>query len=161
MPALPAAMIFSAFGCAWLARRLGQLTLAGVHWVPALGAAALALFLAFDLAAPFWLERPVEYRQAGLALRGSLPDGARMLARKRQAPFYAGATWEWLPYADAEGVAEYARARQADYILLDRRTVVPLRPQLVELLDPAKAPEWLRPIYYDEAGGVVVYFIER
>jgi hypothetical protein len=162
LPALPAAMILAAFGWEWLDRRFGGRVLApGLRWGTALSAAALALFLAFDLAAPFLLQRPTEYRRAGLALRGALPDGARMLARKRQAPFYAGAIWEWLPFADAAGVAEYARAHGADYVLLDRRTVVPLRPQLVDLLDPANAPGWLRPIYYDEAGGVVVYFVER
>jgi hypothetical protein len=124
-------------------------------------AATVFLFAAFDLTAPFWLPRPTEYRTAGLALRSQLPEGTHVLARKRQAPFYAGATWEWLPFADLDGVLDYAGAHGADYILLDRRTVVPLRPQLVDLLDPANAPEGLTPIYFDPAGGVVVYHVER
>jgi hypothetical protein len=184
LPALPAAMIFAGFGWERVMRRLkaddGRPPTPGAHlrgrpadrrvwglkievwsWAPVLLAATFVLFAGFDFAAPFWLSRPTEYRKAGLALRGQLPAGAHVLARKRQAPFYAGGTWEWLPFAELTGVVDYAKSHQADYLLLDRRTVVPLRPQLVDLLDPANAPAGLRPIYYDEAGGVVVYFIER
>ena len=124
-------------------------------------ALTLILFTLADLAGPFLYPRPTEYRAAGLAVRDQLSGDAHVLARKRQIPFYAGAVWEWLPFAELEGVLDYARAHQADYIVIDRFTAPALRPQLAYLLDPANAPPVLTPIYYDEVGGVVIYRIAR
>lgn len=158
LPPLPAAMIFAARGWAWLSGRplAWRSISAGGLWL----SATLILFGFAGLAGPFLYPRPLEYRAAGLALRTQLPEGAHMLARKRQTPFYAGATWEWLPYADLAGVLDYAEAHEADYLMLDARTIA-LRPQLASLLDPANAPAaLLTPIYEDE-GNVVVYKIQR
>ena len=83
-----------------------------------------------------------------------------MLARKRQTPFYAGAVWEWLPFAELDGVLAYAAEHNADYIVIDAFTVLVLRPQLVYLLDPANAPPVLTVVYYDVAQGVVIYRID-
>ncbi len=165
LPTLPAALIFAAYGWAWLGERLPTLHLAErlasrpVPLVSTLVAATLAVFIVGDLAGPFLYPRPTEYRLAGLTLRGQLPQGAHMLARKRQVAFYAGATWEWLPFADLEGVLEYADSHAADYLVIDEFTTPALRPQLAYLLDPANAPPGLKPVYYDETGGVVVYQI--
>jgi len=122
-------------------------------------ALTLILFTLADLAGPFLYPRPTEYRAAGLAVRDQLSGDAHVLARKRQIPFYAGAIWEWLPFAELEGVLDYARAHQADYIVIDRFTAHALRPQLAYLLDPANAPPVLTAIYSDEVGGVVIYRI--
>ncbi len=84
-----------------------------------------------------------------------------MLTRKRQIPFYAGVHWEWLPFADLEGVLAYAADHEANYIALDARTTVPLRPQLIPLLDPTNAPGELSMIYYDETTQLVVYRIQQ
>ncbi|MGH2523416.1 MAG: ArnT family glycosyltransferase, partial [Anaerolineales bacterium] len=172
-PTLPAAMIFTACGWAWLGKRLGQtrahtqvrpyqvrprkrvgpfrLTLA-----PTLVAATLFVFALGDLAGPFLFPRPTEYRTAGLALRDKLPEGAHILARKRQIPFYAGATWEWLPFADLDGVMAYADSHQAEYIVIDEFTIPALRPQLAYLLDPQAAPDGLTPIYVSTDPRIVI-----
>lgn len=153
LPELPAAMIFAAFG--WthlLSKRSGRL-------MPTLFALTVAAFLAADLVGPFVYPRPIEYRTAGLALRGQLPDDAHMLARKRQIPFYAGVQWEWLPFDEVEGVLVYAAEHDAEYIALDARTTIPLRPQLAQLLDPTAAPPNLSPVYVDADAGVIVYEI--
>jgi hypothetical protein len=84
-----------------------------------------------------------------------LPPGARILARKRQLPFYTGGVWVWLPFAELDGVLDYAESHQIDYLVLDRYTTPNLRPQLVYLLDPAKAPANLAPVYVGDR--VVVY----
>jgi 4-amino-4-deoxy-L-arabinose transferase-like glycosyltransferase len=156
LPVLPAAMIFvacglTALGQRWRDRRLGRLARL---WL----AVMLAAFALGSLAGPFLFPRPLEYRAAGLAVQAQLPEGAHMLARKRQVPFYAGAFWEWLPYGDLEHVLEYARGHNARYLVLDEATTPWLRPQLAHLLDPAVAPAGLVPIYARD--GVVIYALE-
>jgi hypothetical protein len=158
LPTLPALMIFAAEGWYTLFARLR-----GPGWrrgLPALLlAASLGLFVLGDLAGPFLFPRNLEYRTAGLALNGLLPEGAHMLARKRQAPFYAGVFWEWLPYGDLETVLAYARAHDAAYIVVDEATTPSLRPQLAFLLDPVAAPPSLRPVYVSSGGPVVIIYL--
>ncbi len=159
MPELPAALIFAAFGWRWLWARLPGLTRT-IPLAAALLVVTLALFVVADVAGPFLYPRPTEYRAAGLALHGTLPEGSHMLARKRQTPFYAGAVWEWLPFAELDGVLAYAAEHNADYIVIDAFTVPILRPQVVYLLDPANAPPVLTVVYYDVVQGVVIYRID-
>jgi hypothetical protein len=156
-------MLFAAQGWTWLMDKLPawrlpvinrSVSLAGL-WL----AGALLVFLLADLSGPFMYPRPTGYRTAGLALRGEIPAGAHILARKRQLPFYANGVWEWLPYADLDGVLAHARREGADYLVLDQFTIPDLRPQLAYLLDPTKAPAGLTPIYVDDT--VVVYQIEQ
>jgi 4-amino-4-deoxy-L-arabinose transferase-like glycosyltransferase len=168
LPALPALMLLAA--CGWnlldeylpvvrvlLGGRSRRWPLAAV-----LVGATLAAFAAADLAGPFLVPRPLEYRAAGLALRGAVPAGAHILARKRQVPFYAGATWEWLPYGTLDEVLAYAEAHEARYLVVDEATTPSLRPQLAGLLEPGSAPASLRAVYVAEEGPrVVVYEISR
>jgi hypothetical protein len=165
-PALPAAMLLAAGGWTILDNYLpvARFMLAGRsrRWPTAsLGVTlTLAAFAAGSLAGPFLFPSPTEYRAAGLALQGMVPEGAHMLARKRQIPFYANGTWEWLPYGDLETVLDYAAAHEAEYLVLDEATIH-LRPQLRPLLtSPLDAPPSLEPIYHADAGPrVVVYRI--
>jgi hypothetical protein len=83
------------------------------------------------------------------------------LARKRQIPFYAGGVWEWLPFADLDGVLAYAATHNAEYLVVDKFTTPALRPQLAYLLDPTNAPDHLEPVYVDDAAGIVIYRISR
>ncbi len=164
LPALPAALLLAACGWhvldAWLP--VVRLTLAGRsrRWplVTILVALTLIGFTAADLAAPFLIAQPTEYRTAGLALRGVVPADAHILARKRQIPFYAGATWEWLPYGDLNTVLAYAAAHDAAYLVLDAATTPSLRPQLAYLLDPAAAPTGFTPVYVSTVGPQVVVY---
>lgn len=167
LPALPAVLLLAACGWqvldTWLP--VVRLMVAGRsrRWplVTLLVAATLAAFTAASLAGPFLIPQPTEYRTAGLALREIVPPDAHLLARKRQIPFYAGATWEWLPYGDLATVLAYAAAHDADYLVLDAATTPSLRPQLAYLLDPAAAPVGLTPVYVSASGpSVVVYRIE-
>jgi 4-amino-4-deoxy-L-arabinose transferase-like glycosyltransferase len=159
LPALPALLILAAAGWSGLlAREHGPGLRRALPRV--LLGLTLVLFVLGDLAGPFLFPRNLEYRAAGLALRGLLPEGAHVLARKRQVPFYAGAFWEWLPFADLDGVLAYARAHDANYLVVDDATTPSLRPQLAYLLDPTTAPAMLTPIYVSENGPrVVVYEI--
>ncbi|MBE7553507.1 MAG: hypothetical protein HS126_20745 [Anaerolineales bacterium] len=173
---LPILMIFTARGWMWLEKRLlalplslrgrgergegplfGFVTPQPVSLAMLLVAATLALCTLASLAGPFLYPRPLEYRTAGLALRQQVAPGAHILARKRQVAFYADGVWDWLPFAELEGVLAYAAAHRADYLVLDQYTTPDLRPQLAHLLDPANAPASLTPVYVGDE--VIVYRI--
>jgi 4-amino-4-deoxy-L-arabinose transferase-like glycosyltransferase len=154
LPLLPGAMMLTAFSLKSEARspqpprhpptRLGIWILEFEIWNLGFGL-LLALFLAADLLGPFLIPRPVEYKALGLWMRehGISGTEAGVLARKRQPAFYAGARWEWLPLADTEGMLAYAAGHRAQYAVIDERTALSLRPDLVYLLDPRAAPESL------------------
>lgn len=160
---LPVMMIFAAQGWSWLINRFPRprFFLFSYHLslIILLVTLTLALFTLASLAGPFLYPRPTGYRAAGLALRNQIPPGSHILARKRQIPFYAGGVWEWLPYADLDGVLDYAQTHNAKYLVVDQYTTPNLRPQLAYLLDPANAPDTLTPVYTDEVAEVVVYRI--
>lgn len=160
---LPIFMIFTARGWIWLAEKLPKFRFPKISQPVSLAAIGLAatliLFTLADLSGPFLYPRPLEYRSAGLALRGQIPPNAPILARKRQLPFYAGGVWIWLPFADLDGVLAYAASHKIDYLVLDQSTTPSLRPQLAYLLDPAKAPANLQPIYASQE--IVVYHINK
>ncbi len=164
LPALPAALLLAACGWhvldTWLP--VIRLMVAGRsrRWplVAILVAFTLLAFTAADVAGPFLIPQPTEYRTAGLALREVIPPGAHILARKRQVPFYAGATWEWLPYGDLNTMLAYAATHSATYLVLDAATTPSLRPQLAYLLDPAAAPPGFTPVYVSAAGPPVVVY---
>lgn len=159
LPALPVLMMYAAAGWHVLGQRWPAASRPR-HWARLFLALTVALFVLGDLAGPFRVPRSLEYRAAGLALRGLVPEGAHMLARKRQVPFYAGALWEWLPYDDLQGVLEYARGHNAGYLVVDDATTPELRPQLAFLLHPENAPGSLTPVYVSAGGPrVVVYQI--
>lgn len=158
---LPIAMILVAVGLVWLAQKLPAVRLVGRR-LPlggALVAGLLAAFVAASLAGPFLYPRPVGYRTAGLALRGQIPAGGRMFARKRQLPYYANGVWDWLPFGPLDSVLAAARRRHIDYLVVDSYTTPSLRPQLDFLLNPAQAPATLTAVYVSP--DVVVYRIGR
>ncbi|MDH3674365.1 MAG: glycosyltransferase family 39 protein [Anaerolineae bacterium] len=162
---LPVMMVFAAQGWTWLGRRLPSLRLPGqarsVSLATLLLATTLTLFALAGLSGPFLYPRPTGYRTAGFALRDQIASGAHILARKRQIPFYAGGVWEWLPFADLDGVLAYAATHNAEYLVVDKFTTPALRPQLAYLLDPTNAPDHLEPVYVDDAAGIVIYRISR
>lgn len=164
LPALPALLLLAACGWTYLDDYLpvARFMLAGRsrRWpLAAIGVGlTLVAFTLGSLAGPFLFPSPTEYRTAGLALRGQLPPDAHLLARKRQVPFYAQATWEWLPYGDLDTVLAYAAAHDAEYLVLDDATTPALRPQLADLLNPELAPPSLTPIYVSQAGPRVVVY---
>ncbi|MCC6187614.1 MAG: glycosyltransferase family 39 protein [Anaerolineales bacterium] len=153
LPALPALMLLAACGWNLLDEYLPVLRveIAGRarRWPLAalLVGLTLVVYALADVAGPFLFPRPTEYRTAGIALRGLVPEEAHIMARKRQVPFYAGVAWEWLPYGTLDDVLRYAAAHGARYLVVDGTTTPDLRPQLAPLLDPTSAPANLTPVY--------------
>ncbi|HEY65304.1 MAG TPA: glycosyltransferase family 39 protein [Caldilineae bacterium] len=73
--------------------------------------------------------------------------------------FHAGAAWAATPAEEWPWVLRYARARGADYLVVDQWEVERLRPQLRFLLDPAQAPPELEHLatLRGGVGPVVIY----
>lgn len=167
LPLFPAGMLWTARGLApadrtvsaRLARTADRLPVVRFFLRGPLTALLLALFVAADLTAPFFIPRPTEYRDAGLALRGALPPQAPVLMRKRQFAFYANVSYESLPFADLPGVLDYAAKKGASYIVVDERTTPATRPMLVYLLTPPPPPPL--ELFYRTSSGVplIVYQI--
>ncbi|HZY44751.1 MAG TPA: hypothetical protein VFF70_08380, partial [Anaerolineae bacterium] len=123
----------------------------------------IALFVAVDIGAMFFIPRPIEYRAAGLALRGQIPANAPVLMRKRQIAFYSNTAYEWIPFSDVQGVLDYGQTKGADYFMIDSATTLATRPQLVYLLDETNAPSLIR-VFYKTGGDtdkVIVYQIVK
>jgi 4-amino-4-deoxy-L-arabinose transferase-like glycosyltransferase len=146
LPFIPAGLMWAADGLLmaddWLtAKRIRPFS-------PFKGIALAALlsiaFLAADVAGAFLVPAPLEYKALGEWMaEHNVGRGEIVMARRRQAPFYAGSRWEWLPLADTEGLLARAAERSARYVVIDERTVPSLRPDLAYLLDPEAAPAGL------------------
>jgi hypothetical protein len=105
-----------------------------------IGLLALAFCMA-DVTGTFLVPAPLEYKALGEWMATHhVGQGEGVMARKRQAPFYAHARWEWLPLANTEGMLDYAASHRAQYVVIDERTVPALRPELAYLLDARAAP---------------------
>jgi hypothetical protein len=160
LPLLPAGMLWAARGLIVADNKVAQTLSLWVHrrseaelarWSASLKRLAflnrnlvtlvlLALFVAADIGAMFFIPRPTEFRTAGLALRGTLAAQSPVLMRKRQLGFYANVNYESLPFSDLQGVFDYAAQKRATYFELDSRTTPETRPQLAYLLQqPAPA----------------------
>ncbi len=158
LPLVPAGMVWAARGLGWADRRI-QDAVTRLRFEYAVTALLLSLFVVADLAAMFFIPRPTEYRDAGLALRGRIPPGAPVLMRKRQIAFYANASFESLPFSDLAGVRAYAHEKGAELFVVDARTTPATRPELVYLL--YEHPPSLQVVYQAPAEQVIVYKLSQ
>jgi len=93
--------------------------------------------------------RPVEYKVAGLWMRENLTP-ALIISRKPQVGYYAGMkTTGPTPLDTLDDIHERAIDAGARYLVVDERYSVAMVPSLLPLLEPANAPDWLRPLHHD------------
>ena len=158
LPLLPGVMLLTAIGLQPFAVRSPLFIIRHLSFVTS--SFFVIIFLTADLLGPFFIPRPVEYKTLGAWMREQAISGSDVgvLARKRQPAFYAGARWEWLPLADTDGLLAYAASHQAQYIVIDERTVPTLRPQLAYLLNPAQAPPTLKVIHVEDSEKKIVLY---
>jgi hypothetical protein len=123
----------------------------------------IAMCVASDIGAMFFIPRPIEYRTAGLALRGQIQTNRPVLMRKRQIAFYSNTAYDWLPFSGLPGVLDYAQLNGADYFVIDSDTTPVVRPQLTYLLAPSNAPPSIA-VFYETGSAndkVIVYQIGK
>jgi 4-amino-4-deoxy-L-arabinose transferase-like glycosyltransferase len=157
VPAIPLVALLAAGGFEALATALAARTRSPG---PArrLANGALACLVAGSLLYLALRVRPIddapEHRAAGLwlaghrarARAGSAP-GPIVLSRKPWVAFYAGGLVAELPEGELERILDRARSRGGDALVVDARWAAVHRPALAPLLDPARAPATLRPLY--------------
>lgn len=85
----------------------------------------------------------VEFKEAGLWLKEEVGSGKNILNREYSSAYYAGGTAVVLPYADYDDTTAYARYKEIDFLVISRKAIEGLRPQLAVLMeDDASHPEW-------------------
>jgi hypothetical protein len=167
LPLVPAGMIWTARGLIeadrWTQTRLTHYASPITPGISRYGITLtlIAIFVVSDIAAMFFIPRPLEYRSAGLALRGQIPPNAPVLMRRRQFAFYANVSYESLPFSDLQGVLDLAHTKGANYFMVDARSTPSTRPQLAYLLNDVRAPQ--AQIFYENDIGakVIVYRIVK
>ena len=105
---------------------------------------------------------PIELRQAGEWLADNGGKGSRIMSRESSTSWYADGTMVVLPYASVGEVIDYGQRNNADFLVLQRRMVEQLRPELEPLMDPAQAGPQLTPVYHERIGTdseVIIYQI--
>jgi len=105
-----------------------------------------------------------ENRDAGLLLGREGAPGERVMALTPVASFYAGMSFEVMPYADVDRLVAYARHKGVRYLIADTVEFPRFRPQLVSLLDPRTAPPDLIALHTVGAGAerrLIVYGLRR
>jgi len=70
-----------------------------------------------------------------------------VMSRKPWVAFYANGLLAELPDGPVEEVLARVRSKQCDILVIDERWIAATRPQLIFLLDPAKAPAGLHVLY--------------
>jgi hypothetical protein len=133
------------------------------RWLLAAAAAILLAAHAAPLVMAFRADHSsfaLEHRAAGEWLRQQDPSHPRIMNRKSYVGFYADGTTVMTPDAEYRDLLVYARARHVDYLVIDDRYTLPLRPGLRFLLDGSETPAELEPIYErkEPAGSRITVF---
>jgi hypothetical protein len=102
----------------------------------------------------------VEHKAAGEWLRHQDPSHPLVMNRKSYVGFYADGDTVITPYADYKDLLVYARAKHVEYLVVDDRYTLPVRPGLRFLLDGAGTPGELERIYEtkEPAGARIAIF---
>jgi len=102
------------------------------------------------------------HKAAGLWLKENTPTDAAIMSRDLAVSLYAERGFVASPRADYGDYLAYARRKGADYLLVDERELLVLRPHLSFLLDDAHPPVELEPVFKsrDGKGLTIVYRIK-
>ena len=102
---------------------------------------------------------PIEHKEAGLWMKDRTPKDSVIISRKPWVAFYADRIGISLPYANYTQMIYFARYHNANYIVIDKRLISELRPELQFLLDETKAPKNdLKLIYKnDKINNILIY----
>lgn len=83
-------------------------------------------------------DRWAEHREMGLWVKRQSGPSPTIMGVAPVTAYYAGGKFEVLPYAEIPEVVNYAHHVGAEYLVVDRAEIPRLRPQLTNLLVPAR-----------------------
>lgn len=117
-----------------------------------LAAIVLVPLVALSLWTVYRTGYPIEFRKAGEWLAGNGGKDSRIMSRESSTSWYANGTMVVLPYGSVAEVIDYGQRNNADFLVLQRRMVEQLRPDLERLMDPDQAGSKLTPVYHEGIG---------
>ncbi|MBI5169088.1 MAG: glycosyltransferase family 39 protein [Candidatus Eisenbacteria bacterium] len=163
--AIPSLALAAALGLA-AAWRHGALVRGAALAAAAAGALLLATGPLPKLALHFDDGPMHTLRGAGERLRALATPGQVVMDRKAYVPFFAGLKHAQLPDEPLDTLLDWARTSGADYLVVEEYVAATVRPQLLELLDPARLANERRvtPLFVLRPApgeGVAVFRVER
>jgi 4-amino-4-deoxy-L-arabinose transferase-like glycosyltransferase len=110
----------------------------------------------FSLSNQSW---PILYKDAGLWLKGQDIKPLVLSGRKPETSFYAGAEFRPLESQTMEELKPFLAEKGVTHLVVEDYVFADSHPNLAGLLDPGKAPPWLRPVYSANKEGhrLIVY----
>ena len=93
------------------------------------------------------------HKTVGLWLGERVTPETVVMSRYPAIAFYAGTVWRPTPNASVDEMLEYARYKTVDYLVLDERETVQMRPQFRPLLDGVELPAPLERVHVDASEG--------
>ncbi len=137
-----------------LAERLAVVTLALWILIPSVG-------LTWQRVHTTLGRQPIELLPAARYLDGLAPRGATVMAVRPHIAYLSHRQWREFPpgAGSVDELKAMLRGRPPDYLVYDRwgRQIYK---QLMALAKPDGTFPWLRPIYNDQTGGVVIYAVQ-
>ena len=105
-------------------------------------------------------EQPYELFAASEYLKSVSPEGVRIMARKPHLAYLSNGIQVFFPRAKSlEELRDALKKTPADYLVYDS-LALKLRPELKILADQVNTIPWLRPVYSDLPGSLVIYRVE-
>ncbi|MGA2587666.1 MAG: glycosyltransferase family 39 protein [Candidatus Aminicenantales bacterium] len=98
----------------------------------------------FSLSNQSW---PILYKDAGLWLKGQNIKPLVLSGRKPETSFYAGAEFRPLESQTMEELKPFLAEKGVTHLVVEDYVFADSHPNLAGLLDPEKAPPWLRPVF--------------
>ena len=138
---LPPLIVWCAVGLEELRPRLPR----KAFWIVlGLGAAGMIGVTQLSLSRQSW---PVLYKEAGLWVKSRAEKNVILAGRKPETSFYAEAGFRPLEPQRMEDLAGFLKKENVTYLVVEDYILPSSHPQLISLLDPAKAPPWLAPVF--------------
>ena len=113
-------------------------------WTAIAGVVFSCVYTNYSLANKPW---PVLYKEAGSWLRANAIQPVIVTGRKPEVSFYAESEFRPLEVQKTEALQGYLRDRGITHLVAEDYIMPSTHPHLAYLIDPAKAPAWLRPVY--------------
>lgn len=148
-PLLPICLAIAACGVDALAQRF---------WNYPKAACLIALvmvtsFLPTTISASLkWQKEGTASKDVGEWIRKNYPDGARLMDRYPQIPFYGGAEQVTLPYAPLDEIIKYGKQEKAELLLLRKTVTARCRPWLMFLFEKPDAEPRLELVFKGRFG---------
>ncbi len=159
MPAIPILFIWIARGIKesqnFLIQKLNSFTFKKTNWYNSFLNYLIIIIILLTLIKPTITEiknydplESLELKEAGFWLKNnSKNNNFLIMSRRPQISYYAEGGYIMIPYENHSKIFNYAYYHDVDYVVIDEKVILRLRPNLLFLLNESNVPEELKLIY--------------